>query len=202
MRDSGGLQRLPTDDSRERVFALLEQHYTLGNIELEEYERRLQVATNAQSSGDMISVLRDLPELPHDVTDAILHPTGAGSSSDVRVNHGQVRESGSVIAVMSGPVRKGTWRPPRQLNVVAFMGGADLDFRNALMPPGRTEVRVFCMMGGVEIVVPPGLNVEVEGFGFMGAFEDRTTGEVRRDSPSLFISGAAFMGGVEVKVKE
>jgi hypothetical protein len=48
--------------------------------------------------------------------------------------------------------------------------------------------------------VPDDINVKVDGFGFMGAFEDRAPG--RRHipgAPTVRITGLAIMGGVEVK---
>jgi predicted membrane protein len=51
------------------------------------------------------------------------------------------------------------------------MGGSELDFREAVMGPGVTELQIFAVCGGVEVVVPPGLNVESHGIAIMGGFE-------------------------------
>ena len=78
-----------------------------------------------------------------------------------------------------------------------------LDFRDAQLGPGVTNVYVLAMMGGVEIIVPPGLRVESNGIGIMGGFEhsgprvDVSSGS----GPILRISGVAIMGGVEIKEK-
>ncbi len=104
---------------------------------------------------------------------------------------------------MSGSERKGEWTPPRRLYTVVVMGGADLDFREARMPPGVTEVYVGTLMGGVDILVPPGLAVETHGFGFMGAVEGVDQAGVDRDpdAPHLVIKGFACMGAVEVAIR-
>ncbi len=84
------------------------------------------------------------------------------------------------------------------------MGGVDLDFREARMGPGVIELSVFAIMGGVKIIVPPDLQVESDGIGFMGGFE--CSEEVRAghdpDAPILKINGLAMMGGVDVKVRK
>ena len=82
------------------------------------------------------------------------------------------------------------------------MGGLDLDFREALMPPGTSVINIFCMMGGVDIKVPPGLRVENRGFAIMGGFEDNVDESEESAGPKLVIRGFVFMGGVDVKVKE
>jgi hypothetical protein len=80
------------------------------------------------------------------------------------------------------------------------MGGALLDFRDVRMPPGTTEVQVAAVMGGVEVVVPPGLRVACDGIGIMGGFEQigAESASVPDDAPLLRITGLALMGGVEI----
>src|SRR5690606_30423277 len=62
-------------------------------------------------------------------------------------------------AIMGAVEHKGSWRPARQINAVAVMGGIEMDFREANFAEGVTELNVVALMGGVEIVVPPGLRV-------------------------------------------
>jgi hypothetical protein len=59
-------------------------------------------------------------------------------------------------------------------------------------------------MGGVEIILPPGVQVEMNGFALMGGFEarDRTTSfPVDPSAPTLRIGGFVMMGGVDVDVR-
>ena len=64
-----------------------------------------------------------------------------------------------MVAALGGVERKGRWIPARTSYAIALMGGLSLDFREALLPPGETEVWIFTLMGGAEIIVPPGLTV-------------------------------------------
>ena len=109
-------------------------------------------------------------------------------------------KSGTIFAVMSGVSRKGDWDPPEHLHVFACMGGVELDFRDAVLLKGVTEVDAFAVMGGVKIIVPDDIDVETEGSGVMGGFEtlDHRTGDP--DAPLLRITGFALMGGVEIKL--
>ena len=102
---------------------------------------------------------------------------------------------------MGGSVRKGTWEPPETLQAFALMGGIELDFREAALLEGTTEVQVFALMGGIQIIVPDDIDVEVNGFGFMGGFDHVSQHVPEPGRPLLRIKGLAVMGGVSVKVK-
>jgi hypothetical protein len=71
------------------------------------------------------------------------------------------------------------------------------------MPPGITEVKVFAMWGGVDVIVPPGMNVECDGMGIMGGFDHTPEAAARPDpgAPTLRVTGVALMGGVHVTVR-
>jgi hypothetical protein len=83
------------------------------------------------------------------------------------------------------------------------MGGICLDFREALLPPGATEVWIFTAMGGAEIIVPPGLAVESDGVAILGGFEHAEQADLQLDpdAPLLRLRGLALMGGVDVKIR-
>ena len=108
-----------------------------------------------------------------------------------------------LIAVMSGISRRGLWKIPRRLRVVAVMGGVELDLRQADLPPGVTEIHAFVFMGGLQVRVRPGVRLETEGFAFMGGFEDRVhdPGAARADAPVVRVTGVAIMGGVDAQVQ-
>ena len=72
----------------------------------------------------------------------------------------------------------------------------------ALRDLGVTEIEVYALMGGANIIVPPDINVRTSGTGVLGGFgsvESRATDE---GAPTLHIKGFAVMGGVEIKVKK
>ena len=71
------------------------------------------------------------------------------------------------------------------------------------MGPGVTDLRVFTICGGVEIIVPPGLNVESHGVALLGGFDHVADSVHSPDphAPTLRITGVALMGGVDVRVR-
>ena len=58
-------------------------------------------------------------------------------------------------------------------------------------------------MGGIEIIVPPGLNVDANGVAIMGGFESRARQfrPAARTRRVLRINGFVLMGGVEITVR-
>jgi hypothetical protein len=104
---------------------------------------------------------------------------------------------------MGGSERKGAWTVPKEMVAIAVMGGIHLDFRDARFGPGLSEVKCFAMMGGLEIVVPPGVHVEMNGLPLMGGFAHRSFADPPTDpnAPVLRVSGVAIMGGVDLTVR-
>ena len=111
-------------------------------------------------------------------------------------------EVGRILAILGGSVRKGAWEPPARLQVLALMGGVELDFREADLLEGETVVEVLAIMGGVNITVPPDVDLQVDGTGFLGGFTSVGNRAKDADAPRLIIKGLAVMGGVDVKVKK
>ena len=188
-------ERLPTQAAlrtrREAAIAQLCEHYARDHIEADELERLIDRAHQSTTLAELDALLADLP--------ALAQPTPALSPAETR--SGRSDQQVAVIAVMGGAERRGAWAPAPQTYVVALMGGVVLDFRHAQLAPGVTELTVVAIMGGVEIIVPPGLHVESSGIGIMGGFGHAGQSRFPIDSttPVLRINGLALMGGVEIR---
>lgn len=107
----------------------------------------------------------------------------------------------TVLALLSGVQRKGAWEPAEHVRVFAVMGGAELDFREAVLVEGVTELWIFAFWGGAQVIVPRDIHVETRGVGIMGGFSELDHRAAEADAPTLRIRGWAVMGGVEVKLK-
>lgn len=179
---------------RERTIELLCEHFARDHLEATELEQLIDRAHQATSLAQLDELVADLPAL------STAAPAARDEPAPLYTARGN-RDQQWVAAVMGGAERRGAWFPARQTNVLAFMGGVCLDFREARLDPGVTEINVLAIMGGVEIVVPEGVHVESTGIGIMGGFEHTGKGRFPIDSsvPVLRISGLAFMGGVEIR---
>jgi hypothetical protein len=179
--------------AREKVIDKLKYAYANDLLEEKDFEKRVEIATSTRHRHELELLIDDLP------AETEKPPEGGTDTAGVTINRGKVKESSALVGVFSGIEKKGVWRPSRNTKIVAAMGGVDLDFTHAQMPPGVTEINIFAMMGGVEIVVPPGINVDAHGFAFMGGFEDRCHNREIPGAPTLKIRGFAFLGGIEIR---
>jgi len=112
----------------------------------------------------------------------------------------RVPDSQFSLAIFSGRSRRGAWVPARKIRALAVMGGIELDFREALFGTDLVEVHVVALMGGVEVLVPPGVHVDTGGFAFLGGFDEQLgmPEDLPAHAPTVRITGMAVMGGVEV----
>ena len=185
---------LSLETRRDQVVEALSSHFANDRISLEEFERRVEVAYAAGTPARLDDLLADLPG------GSTVLP---GQAIAKTVSDDEIPPRGVLAAVMGGVERKGSWLVPRHLKVYAFMGGAELDLREARLAAGVTEIEVAVGMGGVEITVPPGVRVECVGGAFMGGFivKGGDVTALSPDQPILRVSGFAVMGGVEIRTR-
>lgn len=192
-----------SDADRERVAEVLRDALAEGRLDMEEFEERLDATYKARTYGELAPITRDLPGAgvvaPPPVS-LRKDPAEQGSWAS-RIVGGEGSSSGAV-AVMSGFQRKGRWTVPRRFTCFAFWGGGELDLREADFAGREVEINCIAIMGGMNVVVPPGVEVEVRGFGIMGGFDQREAG-VPGDpgAPRVIVTGFAFWGGVGVERK-
>jgi predicted membrane protein len=101
------------------------------------------------------------------------------------------------IAIMSGFKRMNNSQNFTGGELTAVMGGLEIDLRDASMK-GEACIDIFALMGGVEMRVPEDWLIIIDGFPFMGGFEDKTR-PPKETTKRLIIKGTAVMGGVEIK---
>ena len=88
----------------------------------------------------------------------------------------------TVVSVFGGASRTGPWSPPEETRAVAGFGDVLLDFTEADLPSGVTEVDAYAVFGKVEIRVPASLEVELSGLALLGNVVHRSgkSGETRK----------------------
>ncbi|HUH05035.1 MAG TPA: DUF1707 domain-containing protein [Kofleriaceae bacterium] len=182
---------------RDEVIEALTKHFSEDTLDLEEFEHRITEAHRAADLATLDGLVKDLEPLSAPAASTAL---AGPAPAPLEVSRPDKK---TFVAVMSGVERGGVWRPPKRSRLVAIMGGAELDFREALLPPGVTEVRIYALMGGAEVIVPPNLAVECDGWGIMGGFEvmDRAPVVPDPNQPLLRITGFAMMGGFSIETR-
>jgi Domain of unknown function (DUF1707)/Cell wall-active antibiotics response 4TMS YvqF len=173
-----------SDAEREAVVTRLRTAAGEGRLALDELAERLDRALNAVTRADLEPLTRDLPEQQPDA------PPAAKSRR-------------WVVGIMGGGTQKGRWRIASRCTVVNVMGGADLDLTGAVVEGPETEILVFSLMGGSNIVVPPGVHVELAGFAFMGGNDLRLEDAPPPPpgAPLVRVRAYSIMGGTDVKLR-
>ena len=77
-------------------------------------------------------------------------------------------------------------------------GGVEVDLRSATLAPEGAHLRVTNLMGGIDIQVPEGWHVRLEGRAFMGANDTVGLGDPH-GQPQLTVDCVTVMGGVEIR---
>lgn len=178
-------------DRREQVIARLSQCFADDVLEVEELERRLDLAHAARTVAELDTLVQDLGE----PTTALAPFTAIDDPSRMALKKQRV--------IMSSLERRGRWSVPKQLQLRIFWGNAELDFRDASLQQGVTEIDVRVTMGNLELILPPGLAIDVDVSSFAGNVEERhrVPRELAPGQPMLRITGAVRFGNLEISTR-
>jgi class 3 adenylate cyclase len=180
---AGPLAQRVSDADRDQTVTLLREHVVDGRLTLDEFSERVGRALAARTRGDLDQALANLP--------AMASPLDESSRRRARRRF---------VAVMSGSSAKGRWRISGRTTAVAVMGGCDIDLRHAEIDGAEVVITAVAFWGGIQIIVPEGFDVELEGFAFMGGRDLKLRNVARvPGSPRIRVRGFAIMGGIEVK---
>ncbi len=183
-REGGSLSERVADADRDRTVTALREHVVEGRLTLDEFSERVGLALEATTRGDLDHVMVDLPA-------AVPAEPGSTPARKARRWH---------VAIMSGHSTKGRWRIGGKTNVVAVMGGCDMDLRRAEIEGPEVEITAVAFWGGVKIIVPEGFDVELRGFSFMGGRTMRLRDVPRvPGSPRIVVRAFSCMAGIEIR---
>jgi Domain of unknown function (DUF1707) len=168
-----------SDAERERVAAALREHCAAGRLTLEELSERLDEAYRARTAGELERALRELP------AEAAPRPRRSAKRF--------------TISIFGGVERRGRWRVPRRSFVLTLLGGSDLDLRQAEIDSDVVTIWVFAVLGGADIYVPEGVEVDAAGFALLGGIDEHGADTPPRPgSPLVRVRSLALLGGADV----
>ncbi|MCD4536100.1 DUF1707 domain-containing protein [Nocardioides sp. cx-169] len=197
--DADPRQLRVSDAERHEVAELLRTAAGDGRIDLQELDERLEATYAAKTYADLLPITSDLPA--H--RDAARPPAPRPAPASSQITPGGPREQRH-LAIMSGLDRSGVWTVPERLTITCFMGGANLDLRQATYAAQEVVITVNAFMGGASIVVGPHTHVVIEGVGIMGGYSGPSglvDPELDDSSPTVRVRGIAIWGGVSVERK-
>jgi uncharacterized membrane protein len=173
-----------SDADRNKVAEILREAAGDGRIDLTELDERLDATYAAKTYAELVPIT-------HDLAPAVTANAAAVSGI----------ERQRAVAIMGAVERRGIWTVPESFSVFCFMGGADLDLRQARFSALEVTVTINAFMGGATIIVNRSTNVIVHGVGIMGGYSGPSPDaevQLTADSPTVHVKGVAIMGGVSV----
>lgn len=172
-----------SDADRDQAVASLREHLVQGRLSLEEFTQRMASAYDATTSTDLAVLQRDLPVTPPELP--------GPRRSALRF----------LIAIFGGATRTGTLRVQPNLVCIAVFGGVTLDLRGALIEGDEVRVQAYAAFGGVEVIVPEGVEVDLTGLAVFGAKETNgKPGTLRPGAPLVRVNALVAFGATNVKV--
>ena len=112
----------------------------------------------------------------------------------------------AVYAARTCAARKDVWHPGPVIDVLSVLGGAVLDFRDAVLPGKEIHIRSVIVLGGLKVMVPPDMVVVSSVTAVLGDVDIKGAGGPPGpgnplSAPVLRISGTAILGNLEVRRK-
>jgi hypothetical protein len=181
-----------SDADREQASELLRRAAGEGRLTVEELDGRLTQAFAARTRAELEELVADIvvagdgTALGAPATSLPVVP-GAGGTK-------------WLISIMSGHDRRGHWRVGPKVINFNFWGGSEIDLNDAVLSTQQTEIRIISIMGGADVYVPEGLDVQVSQFALMGG-NDLRLGRERPapGGPTVHLRLFSLMGGSNVR---
>jgi hypothetical protein len=178
-----------SDRERDAVLQRVQQAFAEGRLDDAEFDERMRAALTARTRADLDVLLADLP-------------AAAAASGAAPAIPG--RGPGKLAIALKGSVRRaGRWRVPERYTTVVYKGSGWLDLRAAELGGPVTTFFAVAYKSRVTVLVPPGVRVEMTGFGVnQGTADEEDPGyRLPADAPVIQVRGLAYKGTVEVTTR-
>ncbi|ONI71680.1 hypothetical protein BWI15_16125 [Kribbella sp. ALI-6-A] len=188
-----------SDSDRDQVVEVLRDALMTGRLTQDEHAERLEQTLKARTLGELEPITVDLAVPGQPFRPVTAAPAAARVPIEEPANPQDSFEL--VVGIFGGGERKGRWRVKRRTNALALFGGCDLDMADAVFEGREVTVYAFAVFGGIDITVPPGVEIRNQGIGIMGGFGvSGGQGEIDPAAPVVVLKGLALFGGVGAKV--
>ena len=176
-----------SDTERRRVVATLQAACVEGRLNLDEYGGRVEAAFLARTRSQLEMLLVDLPaethagRAPASISDAA--PSGVSNT----------------VAVLGSAQRSGFWRLAPRSRVISVLGSCKIDLRTSRISAAVTTLHVASVLGSIDVIVPPGVEVELEVQAVLGARDVRMGAAPPQGAPVIRITGLVLLGSLNVR---
>ena len=150
----------------------------------EEFDQRIRAALTARTTADLDQLTADLPADVPGLSQAGLAVPG--------------RKPGRFVVTFKNSIRRsGRWPVPKKLVFGVYKGTGLLDLRAADLTAPVTTIRAVIYKSRTEIVLPPGVQLELGGLG-VSADCDPAAQAIRPDAPVVRVVGYGYKSTIGV----
>lgn len=180
----GAPAALASDRDRDLAIEQLSGACSDGRLGLEDYSTRLEQALAARTISELAALTADLGRPV-----ATAPPRGRSGRS-------------WFVAIMASTSRRGRWILRPSTYALAVMGECVIDLRQAEVESFHSHIMALAVMGSVRVLVPDGIDVDIDGVAIMGNKDLRGgQSQLAPGSPTLRVTCVAIMGEVQVRVQ-
>lgn len=171
-----------SDHDRDAAVERLGRAAAEGRLTLEELSTRAAEVYQATTRGELAAVTSDLPEPQHDTSVA------------------PKRARRWIVSVFGDATLVGAWRAPAAVRPVSVFGDVELDLSRATLTEGRIEITPVTPFGDIDVLVPPGVEVDVSGFTLFGSKKIRIAEPAGPGSaPLVRIRAFSLFGSIKIR---
>jgi hypothetical protein len=175
---------LASNAERDQTAQRLQVAFAEQRLTDDEFDQRIRAALTARTTGDLDQLTADLPAETPGLSQAGLAAPG--------------RKPGRFVVTFKNSIRRsGRWSVPRKLTFGVYKGTGVLDLRAAELSAPVTTIRAVIYKSRSEIVLPPGVRLELGGLG-VSSDCDPAAQSVRPDAPVVRIVGYGYKAAISV----
>jgi hypothetical protein len=177
-----------SDQDRDAVAERLQLAFAERRIDDGEFDLRMRAALTARTSAELDVLTADLP--------AAAARRAAPAAARQQPGRFAIAYKGSIR-------RAGRWRVPEHFTSVVYKGGGLLDLRAAELTAAVTRVTAVAYKSQIDILLPPGVRVEMTGLGVSKGWspDEEWESQLPADAPVVHVKGIAYKGMIETSTK-
>ena len=178
-----------SDQDRDEATHRLQAAFAEGRLDDAEFDRRMRSALTALTRQELDRLAADLPAAANGADPA---PAVAGA-----------KPGRYAVAYKNSVRRGGRWRVPDRFTPVVYKGSGWIDLRAAELTEPVTTVVAIAYKSRIDILVPPGVRVEMDGFGVSKGWsaEEEWDSQLPADAPVVHVRGIAYKGTIETRTR-
>jgi hypothetical protein len=169
-----------SDADRNGTLRRLHNAVALGLIDIDEFEERSALVSQARMRSDLDNLVGDLP--------------GPGAIVTSATDKVELR------GVMGSLKRQGEWTVPTRLALYRRMGSVELDLTAARFAGPMVVVELDMKFGGLDLRLPEGASASIDDVEVVvGSAHDHRKGAPAEGTPHVILTGKVVCGSVSIR---